>query len=41
MTQCNKMFGFIKRYFFHRTNIFIDFNERKFVELYVNEQSRM
>ena len=25
------MFGFIKRYFFYRTNIFIDFNERKYV----------
>ena len=26
---------------FYRTGVFIDFNERKFVELYFNEQSRM
>ena len=30
-----------KKCFFHRISIFIDFNKRKFVELYFNEQSRM
>ena len=41
MTQCHKMLGFIKRRFFYRISIFNEFNERKFVELYFNEQSRM
>ena len=31
------MLEFIKTCFFYRTNIFIDFNERKFVELYFNK----
>ena len=43
---CYKMFGFIKKCFFHRINISIDFNERNLVEhssteLYFNEQSKM
>ena len=42
----NDTFGFIKRHFFYRIIIFINFNERKFVErssaeLYFNEQSRL
>ena len=35
------MFGFIKTCFFYRISAFIDFNERKFVELYFNEQFGM
>ena len=41
MTKCNKMFEFVKKKAFYRINNFIKFRERKFVELYFNEQSRM
>ena len=36
-----KMFEFVKKVLFYRINGFIDFNKRKFIELYFNEQSRM
>ena len=34
VTYCNKMFEFVKILFFDRISIFIDFNKRKFIELY-------
>ena len=41
MTKCNTMFEFVKKCFFYRITIFFHVNERKFIELYFNEQSRM
>ena len=40
MSYYNKCLGLLKSAFY-RISIFIDFNKRKFVELYFNEQSRM
>ena len=41
MTKCNTMFEFVKKYFFIGLPFFFHVNERKFIELYFNEQSRM
>ena len=36
------MLGFIKKcFFFYGISVLNDFNKRRFVELYFNEQSRM